>query len=201
MKYKGMTDVLSRTYRNEGMRGLYRVRAPASSHLHADTVHALPGSCWPCTASVPSDVSASWVPAQNLHACLFLPVKPLAGRISPAVSAVLAGVSSHLDACSVANTMLKVNLHNPKACTICWPSDELGMLLVLAGPAPQHAQACTVGGNQLVRLRGGQAPAGTQSADLRPSIPGGSLEGRQQTHASPRPSAAKRQLGLARCET
>ncbi len=29
MKYKGMTDVLSRTYRNEGMRGLYRVSAPA----------------------------------------------------------------------------------------------------------------------------------------------------------------------------
>ena len=45
MKYKGMTDVLSRTYRNEGVRGLYRVSVPASSHLKLTPLQALLELC------------------------------------------------------------------------------------------------------------------------------------------------------------
>ena len=53
-----MTDVLTRTYRNEGVRGLYRVSTPAQTHHMLTLCKLCSGPDWPLTA--PACPPAQW---------------------------------------------------------------------------------------------------------------------------------------------
>lgn len=93
------------------------------------------------------------VPAQVLPAGLFLlAVKVRACPLPPAVSAMLAGFSWLPHSWKPVQWLTPAEAPNmsPKPALSVGLSNELGLLLVPAGPAPQHAQACPFGWNQLV---------------------------------------------------